>query len=473
MVTVSDTIPRPQASWQPGGNPTCWCGRAPIILQRRRHLQALAVAYAVYLGMHKSVLKVLMAAFCLAAWTTPAQPITASNAPPVATAVEEVYNLSLVVQKVNAHVEAGQLAAVLDYYYVYMKAVQFLLARTNLARPGKEVELKQALMDISGKLNAVRNAAMNRGQPEASAAVKELNEARKRVKDLYPLEFLAAVSDLSSRFICPAHTDVIGRQRERCSRCGRSLQKMDQFCGLPSSDPVVKASARPPGPLMPGQKAEVVLQLTRKDGAPVRENDLLPTHLQRMHFFAIDSTLLDYHHEHPAATANAGEYALSFTPRNAGGYRVWLDLLPAATRREEMPSLDLGHFRALPFDRNVSDTFTNASWQFKLKIDQAPLRAGFPGWARLTVTDLAGSPCTRLEPIMANFAHFAGFHEDGKTMYHLHAAGLKDIVDPTLRSGPEVELYLPGLKAGFVRLFAQVQIDGQVITAPFGISVEP
>jgi len=413
-----------------------------------------------------------MAAFCFAAWPVPAQPVV-SNAPPVETAVEEVFNLSLVVQKVNADVAAGRLAPVLDYYYVYMKALQFLLSRTNLARAGKEAELKQALMAFSGKLNGVRIAAMNRRQPEASASVKQLNDAWARLKELYPPELMAAVSDLSSRFVCPAHADVVGREGERCSKCGRSLQRMDEFCGLPSGDPVIKASARLSGALTPGQKAEVILQLTRKDGAPVRETDLLPTHLQRIHLFAIDSTLSDYHHEHPTPAGNAGEYTFSFAPKNAGGYRVWLDLLPAATRREEMPSVDLGRFRAMPFERNTSDAFTNASWQLKLSIDQAPLRAGFPAWARLIVTDPAGRPCTQLEPIMANFAHFAGFHQDGQTVYHLHAAGLKDVVDPTLRGGPEVELYLPGLKAGFVRLFAQVQIGGHVITAPFGISIQP
>ncbi len=413
-----------------------------------------------------------MTAFCFTASPIFAQPVV-SNTPPVTTAVEEVYNLSLVVQKVNADVAAGRLAPVLDYYYVYMKALQFLLARTNLTGAGKEAELKQALMSFSGKLNGVRIAAMNRRQPAASASLKELNDSWARLKEFYPPEFMAAVSDLSSRFICPAHADVVGREGERCSKCGRSLQRMDDFCGLPSGEPVITASARMTGPLTPGQKAEAILHLTRKDGAPVRESDLLPTHLQRIHLFAIDSTLSDYHHEHPTSAGNAGEYAFSFIPTNVGGYRVWLDLLPAATRREEMPSVDLGRFRAMPFDRSVSDTFTNASWQLKLKIDAAPLRAGFPAWGRLIVTDLAGKPCTQLEPIMANFAHFAGFHEDGQTVYHLHAAGLKDIVDSTLRSGPEVELYLPGLKAGFVRLFAQVQIDGQVVTAPFGILVQP
>ncbi|HTD85065.1 MAG TPA: hypothetical protein VK850_00685, partial [Candidatus Binatia bacterium] len=228
----------------------------------------------------------------------------------------------------------------------------------------------------------------------------------------------------------------------------------------------------PMEPFRAGQNADVTLKLTRKDGAPIRETDLLSTHMQRMHLFAIDPTLTDYHHAHPAPGTNAGEYTFSFMPKSGGGYRVWLDILPLATRREEMPSLDLGEFVPGPLARDLTVVVTNGSWRLALTIDDAPLRAGFPGWARLTVTDLAGVPCTRLEPIMASFAHFVGFHEDRHTVYHLHAAGLQDIADPAARGGPEVHLYLPALKAGFLRLFTQVQIEGQVITAPFGISIE-
>jgi hypothetical protein len=246
---------------------------------------------------------------------------------------------------------------------------------------------------------------------------------------------------------------------------------VDEFCGLPSSDPIIRATPLLDEPLKSGQKADVTLKLTRKDGAPIRETDLLATHTQRIHLFAIDPTLTDYHHAHPAPGTNAGEYRFSFTPQNAGGYRVWLDVLPLATRREEMPSLDLGEFVPGPLGRDLTDFVTNGSWRLKFSVDNAPLHAGFPGWARLTVTDLAGKPCTRLEPIMANFAHFVGFHEDRQTVYHLHAAGLQDIVDPTARGGPEVNVYLPALKAGFARIFVQVQIDGQVITTPFGITV--
>jgi len=388
-------------------------------------------------------------------------------------AAEEAYNLSLVVKKMEAHVAAGDLQGVLKYNYVSMKAFQFLLSRPAVALPDKQNEIRPTLLEFSRKLTGVRNAALNSNQAEAVAAAKELRQAWTKVEALYPADLLKAISQLSSRFFCPKHGDVDASEGERCPKCGRSLQRVDEFCGLPSSDPIIRAAALPMEPLKAGQRADVTLKLTRKDGLPVRETDLLRTHLERMHVFVIDPTLSDYHHVHPTPGTNAGEYTFSFTPKSTAGLRVWIDLLPFATRREEMPSIDLGRFESGLLDRKAVDTVTNGSWRLKLSIDQPPLRAGAASWARLTITDLAGVPCTRLEPIMANFAHFVGFHEDRQTVYHLHAAGLQDIVDPALRSGPEVQLYLPDLKAGFMRLFAQVQIDGKVITAPFGIPVEP
>lgn len=387
--------------------------------------------------------------------------------------VEAIHNLSLVVQKITAHANTRDLAPILSYDFISMKSFQFLLYRPALALPGKQAELKSALTQFSTRLNDVRDAARDRNHALALTRSDALAQAWTHVKELYPPDLLRALSDLSSRYTCPAHSEVIGQKGETCPRCFRSLQMIDQFCGLPSADPVIKPTVKIESPLIPGKESQVTLRLARKDGAPVREIDLLPTHTQRIHLFAIDSTLTDYHHEHPRPTGAPGDYEFAFTPRFRGGYRLWVDLLPAVTLREELPSLDLGAVPPPSITRTISDRFTNSAWHLQLVITRSPLKADFPDWAKLIVTDSAGRPCAKLEPIMGNFAHFVAFHEDLQTVFHLHAAGIKDVVDPSLRSGPEVQLYIPGFKPGYVRLFAQVQIDGQVITAPFGFQVQP
>jgi hypothetical protein len=406
--------------------------------------------------------------------TTPHTPAVSAGIPSqTLTPVEAIHNLSLVVQKIAAHANARDFDQIQSYDFVSTKSFHLLLYRPALALSGKEAEVKSALIQFSTALNDVRNAARDRNDVLTLARSDALAQAWTQVKEFYPPDLLRALSDISSRYICPAHPEVIGQKGETCPRCFRSLQMIDQFCGLPSADPVIKPAIEIEGPLIPGKESHVTLRLARQDGAPVREMDLLPTHTQRIHLFAVDSTLTDYHHEHPRPTSVPGDYGFAFTPRFRGGYRMWVDLLPVVTLREELPTLDLGVVAPPSISRIISDRFTNSAWNLQFAITRAPLKADFPDWAKLIVTDSAGRPCAKLEPIMGNFAHFVAFHEDLETVFHLHATGIKDVVDPTLRSGPEVQLYLPGFKPGYVRMFAQVQIDSQIITAPFGFQVQP
>jgi hypothetical protein len=47
------------------------------------------------------------------------------------------------------------------------------------------------------------------------------------------------------------------------------------------------------------------------------------------------------------------------------------------------------------------------------------------------------------------------------------------VTDPNARGGPELEFMFFAQQPGFVRLFAQVQINGHSEFAPFGLIVAP
>ena len=79
---------------------------------------------------------------------------------------------------------------------------------------------------------------------------------------------------------------------------------------------------------------------------------------------------------------------------------------------------------------------------------------------------------TRLEPVMAAFAHLVGFYEDGHTVVHLHPVG-PEITDANLRGGPDLEFKFYPPKPGFIKLFCQVQVGGKAVFAPFGVNVAP
>jgi hypothetical protein len=73
---------------------------------------------------------------------------------------------------------------------------------------------------------------------------------------------------------------------------------------------------------------------------------------------------------------------------------------------------------------------------------------------------------------MEAFAHLVGFNEDRETVLHFHPRGAA-VVDPARRGGPELEFVIHSLRPGFFRLFAQVQVAGNVVTAPFGLRIAP
>jgi hypothetical protein len=89
---------------------------------------------------------------------------------------------------------------------------------------------------------------------------------------------------------------------------------------------------------------------------------------------------------------------------------------------------------------------------------------------RLHVADPQGQPCTALEPIDRAFAQLTGFFDDGETMIRLHPLG-PDILREDLRGGPWLAFKIYPPRAGYLRLFCQIKVRDQILTANLGIWV--
>ena len=232
---------------------------------------------------------------------------------------------------------------------------------------------------------------------------------------------------------------------------------------------LVKATAPK---LVPNQTATVDLRLRDKTGAGIGSLQLLEAHTRRLHVMLIDPTFEDYHHEHPITSGRPGDFTFNFTPRKPGDYLLWLDATPMATGRNETPeSVVTGATPVLPSIARVTQMSATADgWRFQLSLDRKKVIAGQPVNARLRVTDEKGVPCFTLEPFMGAFAHVVGFMDDRHTMLHVHSHG--EPPHELTRSGPDVLFRLVAPKAGFIKLFIQVQINGTVSLAKFGFPVE-
>jgi hypothetical protein len=282
-------------------------------------------------------------------------------------------------------------------------------------------------------------------------------------------------------FVCPIHADFLSADAQAtCPGCGRKLQKRRipySFIYMKPGEPTVRMTATASGPAEAGKPNAVKIRLEKPDGSPLTVGDLVETHGQPIHLLIVDTALSDYHREHPAQTKTPGEYTFSFTPKMTSPYRFWADIVPAATGIQELPFVDLASSgRPAPVEGRANRFNSSAGgYQFALRFtngNHLPTRAGQARKMGIIVSDASGKPVTTLEPVMTAFAHVVGFYDDHATVLHLHPTS-GDVLDPNLRGGPGLDFVLFAPKPGFIRLYCQVRIGGEMLFAPFNVNVEP
>lgn len=239
-----------------------------------------------------------------------------------------------------------------------------------------------------------------------------------------------------------------------------------------ASQNTVKMALEPVAPLEARKTAQVTVKLNAvSDGKPLTLDDLKEAHTQKLHLLIVDPTLTDYHHIHPVAGQNPGEYVFDFKPLKNDSYRVWADVIPIATGKQEYVQTNMGTpaKEKSSVEKAMSMTATVDGYTFTLALEGEP-KAGNPVMGNVVVTK-DGRPFTALEPVMGAFAHVVGFTEDYNSVLHVHPMG-KEPTSDAERGGPKLEFHIEPEKVGFVKLFAQVRIGGKDIFAPFGITVK-
>jgi hypothetical protein len=172
----------------------------------------------------------------------------------------------------------------------------------------------------------------------------------------------------------------------------------------------VKLALEPAASLEAGKTTQVTVKLNAvADDKPLTLDDLKEAHTKKLHLLIVDPTLTDYHHIHPVAGKNPGEYVFDFTPLKNDSYRVWADVIPVATGKQEYVQADMGTpaKEKASIDKATSMTATVDGYTFTLALDGEP-RAGAPVMGSVTVSK-DGQAFNGLEPVMGAFAHVVGF----------------------------------------------------------------
>ncbi len=353
-----------------------------------------------------------------------------------------------------------------------LRDVTFQLANIAAAlHTLKESELTKRMLTTAGELAV---AIRNHSEPfeQTKARWQRFKETLGELELKYPPAVVHAAV-----YVCPMHPlDRHLKEYERCSICQMHLVRRH----LPASsvyekpgEATMKMTLAAP-PLEVGKRADVRIRLTKNDGSPVSLDDLIEVHTRKIHLLINDRSLADYHHEHPEPTDMPGEYAFSFTPAKSGAYRIWADVVPAATGAQEYVVGDLtGETKPMSvIDRRESSRATVNGRAFAMAFESPTVHAGQTVIGTVTVAGSDGKPFTELEPIMGAFAHIVGFNEDLQTVVHIHPAGAEP-KQPTDRGGPAFAFRFYAPTAGFYRLYVQTQVDRKAQFAPFGVIVGP
>lgn len=383
-----------------------------------------------------------------------------------------------VVKQLGNYVQTTNLSSIHNEDEILNAASSELLNQAQFVTTQPE-EFKKDLATFCQNVGALHLAADLSLQKQAETRLRDVLAAFEKVKGYFSPRVLAAALPSLNNYSCPYHPEVIGMAGDVCPKCGA---KLDLFCRLlPANSifahkgqPTIQALVRTAAPLTVGLPATALLHLQRPNGLPLTLADLIETHTKKIHLLIVDQSLTDYHHEHPLPAEKPGDYSFSFTPRKPGSYRVWADVRSYPLGLQEYVQTDIAANTAgEPLtDRELKLKSTVDGLNYELLFDQPEIHAGQPAAFKLRVTTPAGAGVTNLEPVMATFAHLVGFSEDYQTVLHLHPK-LPPVLDRAARGGPELDFVLYAAKPGFVRIFAQVQIDGRAHFAPFGLKIAP
>lgn len=244
--------------------------------------------------------------------------------------------------------------------------------------------------------------------------------------------------------------------------------------------PTIQATITPNQDIQPNQATDFTLHLHRKNNQqPVTPDDLQEMHTKKIHLLIIDPSLTDYHHEHPIPTQVPGDYTFTITPTKGGIYKAFVELTPNESNSAIYLPVELTiHGKAEPVVPNSaakSGQLQKAQeingFVFTTTIDTQTLKAHQAYTLDIHISDAkTQKPVTILEPVMGAFAHMVGFSQDRKQIVHVHPIGKKPLQSDA-RGGPNLSFSISFPTSGFYRLFAQVQIRGEMIFVPLDVQV--
>jgi hypothetical protein len=264
---------------------------------------------------------------------------------------------------------------------------------------------------------------------------------------------------------CPMHPDVRG-PAGTCRECGMALVPIPDGAASywldVTADPAAIAHGRP-----------VTLRLQVRDRATNGVVTRFETmHERLLHLFVVSGDLSYFDHVHPAK-ARDGAFEIALTLPKPGAYRLVADVLPSGGTPQALQHtiVTSGRLtRAVPAPPSISAEILEAraaGIQARLVPENA--RVGDDTHFVVELADAGtGEPIADLQPYLGAWGHMLVASADLEDIVHSHP-----LVEETTPGGPRITFHTLLARAGWYRVWTQVQRGGRLVTFGFTVRVAP
>ena len=263
------------------------------------------------------------------------------------------------------------------------------------------------------------------------------------------------------------HPGVRGAAGEKCGDCGMALVEIPDATGASywldaEADPAAAPAGKP-----------VRLRLTIRDRETNAAVTALETiHDRLLHLFIVSHDLSFFDHVHPES-ANEGAFEIAVTLPKAGAYRLVADVLPTGAAPQTLQHTIVTAGSAAPLiptpAEPKAEVLEAVRDGVRARLVPAGARAGGDAHLTLEVTDArTGAPVIDLEPYLGAWGHMLLAHTSLGDIAHSHP-----YLEETTPGGPTVTFQTLFARAGWYRVWTQVQRGGRVLTFGFTLRVAP
>jgi hypothetical protein len=260
-------------------------------------------------------------------------------------------------------------------------------------------------------------------------------------------------------FACPMHSEVTGKEGDKCPKCGMALEHMDK---APEKGNFQMQFISSPQTIEAGKA--VALTFTPKN----KDNSSTPVpldleHEKKIHLIIVSEDLSWFNHIHPEYQAD-GSYTVTETFPNGGNYILYADYKPTgSTHQLEKIQVNVNGKKipAVTYSKDKTTATTNGT-----TLSLIPDGGKFVTNATMHIK---GSLTQNGKPIDANtLENYLG------AKAHMVVVGLTDKnylhVHPEVENG-SFDLHTTFEKTGIYRGWVQYQKDGKLNTADFVFNV--